>query len=106
MQEIMEKESREIGLIPCQRGNGNREASRNGCKSRSLNTRVGAILLAKPQIRDYSFLTQLFKNYQRGERTLIAIICQMAIKSVFANWVKGMEENLEKMIPSYVILSK
>jgi transposase-like protein len=78
MQEIMEEERDEqIGVAPYERDNTKRKANRNGYRFRSFNTRVGALLLAKPQIRDYTFHTQLFENYQRSERALMVSICQM-----------------------------
>ncbi len=31
----------------------------------------GTLLLAKPQIREFAFHTQLFENYQRSEKALL-----------------------------------
>jgi len=45
-------------------------------------------LLAKPQIREFAFHTQLFENYQRSEKALLASICQMAKDGVSTNRVK------------------
>ena len=64
LQEIMEEErDQQVGVLSHQRDNSKRKANRNGYKSRSFNTRVGNLLLAKPQIREFSFQTQLFENY-------------------------------------------
>jgi len=52
IQEVMEEERDEqVGVLSHQRDNTKRKANRNGYKSRSFNTRVGSLLLAKPQIR-------------------------------------------------------
>jgi transposase-like protein len=89
MQETMEEERDEqVGVLSHQRDNTKRKASRNGYKPRSFNTRVGALLLAKPQIRDHSFHTQLFENYGRSEKALLASICQMVTDGVSTNRVK------------------
>ena len=64
MQEVMEEERDEqVGVLSHKRDNTKRKANRNGYKSRSFNTRVGSLLLAKPQIREFPFQTQLFENY-------------------------------------------
>ena len=39
--------------------------------------RVGRLLLAKPQGREFAFKAPLFENYQRNEKALLATICQM-----------------------------
>ena len=89
MQQLMEEERyRQVGVLSHQRDNTNRKANRNGYKPRSLNTRVGNLLLAKPQIRKFAFQTQLFENYQRSEKALLASICQMVTQGVSTNRVK------------------
>jgi transposase-like protein len=77
-----------VGVLSHQRDHTKRKANRNGYKSRSLNTRVGRLLLAKPQIREFSFQTQLFENDQRSEKALLATICQMIKHGVSTNRVK------------------
>jgi len=89
LQEIMEEErDQQVGVLSHQRDNTKRKANRNGYKSRSLNTRIGRLLLAKPQIREFSFQTELFENYQRSEKALLATICQMIKDGVSTNRVK------------------
>ena len=89
MQKLMEEErNQQVGVLSHQRDNTKRKANRNGYKPRSFNTRVGSLLLAKPQIREFSFQTQLFENYQRSEKALLAGICQMVIQGVSTNRVK------------------
>jgi len=89
LQEIMEEErDQQVGVLSHQRDHTKRKANRNGYKPRSFNTRVGRLLLAKPQIREFSFQTQLFENYQRSEKALLATICQMIKQGVSTNRVK------------------
>ncbi len=89
MQQLMEEErDQQVGVLSHQRDHTKRKANRNGYKPRSLNTRVGSLLLAKPQIREFAFQTQLFENYQRSEKALLASICQMVTDGVSTNRVK------------------
>ena len=89
LQEMMEEErNTQVGVLSHQRDNTRRRANRNGYKPRSFNTRVGSLLLAKPQIREFAFKTQLFENYQRSEKALLASICQMVTQGVSTNRVK------------------
>jgi putative transposase len=89
IQELMEEErDQQVGVLSHQRDNTKRKANRNGYKPRSFNTRVGNLLLAKPQIREFAFQTQLFENYQRSEKALLANICQMIKDGVSTNRVK------------------
>jgi len=89
-QQVMEEErDQQVGVLSHQRDNTKRKANRNGYKPRSLNTRVGNLLLAKPQIREFAFHTQLFENYQRSEKALLSSICQMVIQGVSTNRVQN-----------------
>jgi len=89
IQQLMEEErDQQVGVLSHERDNSKRKANRNGYKSRSLNTRVGNLLFAKPQIREFAFHTQLFENYQRSEKALLASICQMVKEGVSTNRVK------------------
>lgn len=89
MQEVMEEErDAQVGVLSHKRDNTKRKANRNGYKPRSFNTRVGSLLLSKPQIREFPFKTQLFENYQRSEKALLASICQMVTDGVSTNRVR------------------
>jgi len=89
IQQLMEEErDQQVGVLSHKRDNTKRKANRNGYKPRSFNTRVGRLLLAKPQIREFAFQTQLFENYQRSEKALLASICQMIQDGVSTNRVK------------------
>jgi len=62
LQELMEEErNQQVGVLSHERDNTKRKANRNGYKPRSFNTRVGNLLLAKPQIREFAFHTQLLR---------------------------------------------
>ena len=89
LQQLMEEErDQQVGVGSYQRDNTKRKASRNGYKPRSFNTRVGNLLLAKPQIREFAFHTQLFENYQRSEKALLGTIYEMVIQGVSTNRVQ------------------
>jgi transposase-like protein len=89
IQQLMEEErDQQVGVLSHQRDHTKRKANRNGYKPRSFHTRVGRLLLAKPQIREFAFQTQLFENYQRSEKALLSTICQMIKYGVSTNRVK------------------
>jgi len=89
LQEFMEEERDEqVGVASYVRDRAIRRATRNGYKSRSLNTRVGNLKLEKPQIREFTFCTHLFENYQRSEKALLSAIQQMVIDGVSTNRVE------------------
>jgi putative transposase len=89
LQQVMEEErDQQVGVLSHERNNQKRKANRNGYKSRSFNTRVGHLLLAKPQIREFAFHTQLFENYQRSEKALLAAISQMVTDGVSTSRVQ------------------
>ncbi|MBE3086724.1 MAG: transposase [Bacteroidetes bacterium] len=89
VQQLMEEErDQQVGILSHQKDNHKRRATRNGYKVRSFHTRVGSLLLAKPQIREFAFHTQLFENYQRSEKALLSAICQMVKDGVSTNRLK------------------
>jgi len=89
MQKLMEEErDAQVGVLSHKRDDTKRKANRNGYKSRSFNTRVGNLLLSKPQIREFPFKTELFENYQRSEKALLSTICQMVTDGVSTGRVK------------------
>jgi len=95
LQEFMEEERDEqVGVASYTRDKSVRKATRNGYKSRSLNTRVGNLKLEKPQIREFTFRTHLFENYQRSEKALLLAIQQMVIDGVSTNRVEKIVERL------------
>ena len=85
---VEEERDRQVGVLSHERDNQKRKANRNGYKTRSFNTRVGHLLLAKSQIREFTFQTQLFENYQRSERALLSAITQMVTDGVSTSQVQ------------------
>jgi putative transposase len=65
LQELLEAQMTEhLGAAPHECTNA-REGHRNGCKLRTLRTRVGTLnLLVLPQDREGTFSTRLFARYQ------------------------------------------
>jgi transposase-like protein len=55
---------------------------------------VGNLKLKKPQIREFTFHTHLFENYQRSEKALLLAIQQMVIDGVSTNRVEKIVERL------------
>jgi len=99
LQEFMEEErNQQVGVSPYVRDKSIRKATRNGYKSRSLNTRVGNLKLEKPQIREFAFHTHLFENYQRSEKALLLAIQQMVIDGVSTNQVEKIVERIPYFI--------
>lgn len=95
LQELLEYErDLQIGVEKYERDDGKRQGTRNGYKSRWLNTRMGKISLNKPQIREFPFKTCLFDNYQRSEKALIAALQQMVIDGVSTAKVKKITRKL------------
>ena len=57
LRKMMEEErDTQVGVLSHQRDNAKRRANRNGYKPRSFNTRVGSLLLVKPQIQEFTCL--------------------------------------------------
>ena len=67
---VMQLEAiQQSGAEPYER-NEARTTQRNGYKERSLKTRVGELILKKPQFRDRSFKSCIFDKYSRVELAL------------------------------------
>ncbi len=71
-----------------------RRGYRNGHRSRVLKTRVGALNLSVPRIRDGEFCTELFQRYQRSEQALVLALMEMVINGVSNRKVKRITEEL------------
>lgn len=95
LQQILEHErDNQIGVLKYERDEEKREGTRNRYKERSLNTRLGKMKLQKLQIREFSFKTRVFNNYQRSEKALVAAVQQMVIDGVSTEKVKKITEKL------------
>ena len=77
----------EVEMEEClQAGKHERSEERLGYRSgyyrRRLITRVGTIVLRVPQDRAGHFSTQVFEQYQRSEKALVAALAQMYVQGV------------------------
>ena len=67
---ILQAESAEqLKAAPYERTEA-RTDSRNGSRERTLNTRIGQIVLQVPRHREVPFKTLVFENYSRSERRI------------------------------------
>jgi transposase-like protein len=71
-----------------------RQGYRNGYKPRQLTTRVGALTLQVPQVRDGQFSTELFARYQRSEQALVLTLMEMVVNGVSTRKVARITEEL------------
>jgi len=83
----------QIGAEPYQRTE-DRKAYRNGSYSHQLTTRVGAITLHVPRLRDGKFSTELFTRYQRSEQAFVLALLEMVINGVSTRKVRLITEQL------------
>jgi len=73
---------------------GARVGYRSGYYRRRWVTRVGTISLRVPQDRAGHFSTQVFEQYQRSEKALVAALAQMYVQGVSARKVAAIAEEL------------
>lgn len=71
-----------------------RRGYRNGYKPRKLVTRVGALTLRVPQVREGEFSPELFQRYQRSEQALVLALMEMVINGVSTRKVARITEEL------------
>ena len=91
---VMQLEAmQQSGAEPYQR-TGSRRAHRNGYKERSLKTRVGELILRKPQFREYPFETKVFDRYSRVEKALINAVIESYLQGVSTRRVKDIVSRL------------
>lgn len=92
MQSLLEMEMQEC----LQAGRYERSQERTGYRSgyyrRRLVTRVGRIALRVPQDQSGHFSTQLFEQYQRSEKALVAALAQMYLQGVSTRKVASITE--------------
>lgn len=71
-----------------------RTDSRNGFRERSLNTRIGTIILKVPRHRNHSFETVIFDEYTRSEAALISSMMEMVVNGISTRKVSKVVETL------------
>lgn len=89
----------EVEMAEClQAGKHERSDQRLGYRSgyyrRRLLTRVGTIVLRVPQDRAGQFSTQVFEQYQRSEKALVAALAQMYVQGVSTRKVAAITQEL------------
>lgn len=94
VQAVLELEMEEcLGAGKYERKEG-RLGYRSGYYRRRLITRVGTIQLRVPQDRSGHFSTQVFEQYQRSEKALVAALAQMYVQGVSTRKVAAITEEL------------
>lgn len=71
-----------------------RTDSRNGVRTRQLNTRIGTIILSVPRHRNQPFKTMVFDNYSRSEASLVSTMAEMVVNGVSTRKVSKVVETL------------
>ncbi len=91
---VMQLEAiQQSGAEPYER-NEARIAQRNGYKERNLKTRVGEIVLKKPQFRDKSFKSCIFDKYSRVEVALTNAIAESYLQGVSTRRIRDVISHL------------
>lgn len=94
LNQILEAQMTEhLGAEPYER-TAERNAYRNGFRSRTLNSRVGKLVLNIPQSRDGKFSTELFARYQRSEQSFMLALMEMVVQGVSTRKVTLITEKL------------
>ena len=94
VQAILEVEMDECLQAGKHERNDQRLGYRSGYYRRRLITRVGTIVLRVPQDRSGHFSTQVFAQYQRSEKALVAALAQMYVQGVSTRKVAAITEEL------------
>jgi len=94
VQAILELEMAECLQAGKHERNEQRLGYRSGYYRRRLITRVGTMVLRVPQDRAGHFSTQVFEQYQRSEKALVAALAQMYVQGVSTRKVAAITEEL------------
>lgn len=94
VQTILEVEMEECLQAGKHERSGQRLGYRSGYYRRRLITRVGTLVLRVPQDRAGHFSTQVFEQYQRSEKALVAALAQMYVQGVSTRKVAAITEEL------------
>jgi putative transposase len=94
VQTILEMEMEECLQAGRHERTDQRLGYRSGYYRRRLITRVGTIVLRVPQDRAGHFSTQVFEQYQRSEKALVAALAQMYVQGVSTRKVAAITEEL------------
>jgi putative transposase len=94
VQAILEVEMEECLQASKHERSDQRLGYRSGYYRRRLITRVGTLVLRVPQDRAGHFSTQVFEQYQRSEKALVAALAQMYVQGVSTRKVAAITEEL------------
>jgi len=94
VQSILEVEMEECLQAGKHERSEGRLGYRSGYYRRRLITRVGTLVLRVPQDRAGQFSTQVFEQYQRSEKALVASLAQMYVQGVSTRKVAAITEEL------------
>jgi transposase-like protein len=94
VQSILEVEMEECLQAGKHERSDQRLGYRSGYYRRRLITRVGTLVLRVPQDRAGQFSTQVFAQYQRSEKALVAALAQMYVQGVSTRKVAAITEEL------------
>ena len=94
VQTILEVEMEECLQAGKYERNAERSGYRSGYYRRRLITRVGTLTLRVPQDRAGHFSTQVFEQYQRSEKALVAALAQMYVQGVSTRKVAAITQEL------------
>lgn len=94
VQSILEVEMEECLQAGRHERSEQRLGYRSGYYRRRLITRVGTLVLRVPQDRAGQFSTQVFEQYQRSEKALVASLAQMYVQGVSTRKVAAITAEL------------
>jgi putative transposase len=94
VQTILELEMQECVQAGKYERSGERVGYRSGYYRRRLVTRVGTLVLRVPQDRAGHFSTQVFEQYQRSEKALVAALAQRYVQGVSTRKVAAITQEL------------
>lgn len=94
VQSILEVEMEECLQAGKHERSEGRLGYRSGYYRRRLITRVGTLVLRVPQDRAGQFSTQVFEQYQRSEKALVAALAQMYVQGVSTRKVAAITAEL------------
>ena len=94
VQAILEMEMEECLQAGKHERSEQRLGYRSGYYRRRLITRVGTMVLRVPQDRAGHFSTQVFEQYQRSEKALVAALAQMYVQGVSTRKVAAVTQEL------------
>ena len=91
---VLKAESaQQLGAEPYERSK-ERCDCRNGFRERTLNTRIGSIVLAVPRHCNVPFKSMIFDNYSRSEAALMTTMAEMVVLGVSTRKVAKVMETL------------